>query len=850
MKSTRHQSRHSIANALLNTALLMVFAALLVFSVFLVRAKLLQNAQTLGIALAHSYAAEAQQDIEALKRYSLLACQYIDEISADGSDPEAVQKWLEGYLAKLTSIVGENNIDPYAVIAGRIVAANPWEGDADYQYASTLWYQQALNAQGELVCGDVYNDAITGARIFTISKALEQPGDVFALDVHIQMPMLRSVAQTLPEQSSFYMCDQDGQLLCWIGSWDMDSETAQQRASFLLAGMHDGSLLAYDASFTDQAGQERGAYYCDMANGWTVILTMPINSILMGDHNVVVYAIAGVALVLFAALAFMTLRDIVQSRRVRRADDTAQMLGDSFYTICRVNFRQGQYEAIKLHPDLADLPPRGDYALLLKAMQDRVKSSTYQAFEQSFSLDSISRRAAQGVSDYGGDYQRLFGSEYRWVNVRTLYDAKVAPDEVILCFRDVDAEKRRELSQLSLFEDALAAAQSSTRARSEFFSRMSHDMRTPLNAIIGCCELAQRDIAAGDQSKLASYIGKVDFAGRQLLALINDILELSRMEAGKDALQQRSFDLKQLLEDTAGLFRVGAEREGKQFSLRMDMANRHVLGDAQKIVQIVNNLLSNALKYSEAGASIRLEVRQFAAQPPRYQIVVADTGMGMSPEFMEHLFEPYTRETIFASRARSGTGLGMPIVKNLVQQMNGEITVASELGRGSTFTVTLPLEPAPDDAPPPNEPAAPTEPTAPAKPFDWQGRTILVAEDNEINLDILTDMLESLGAQVLGAPDGAQAVRIFSESAPHSIDAILMDMQMPVMDGCQAAEAIRALERPDAAGVIMIAVTANAFAEDIARTARAGMDDHVAKPIDMELLTRTLDRLVRERAAN
>lgn len=845
MEIRRHKPRRTTVNATLNIALLTVVALLLVFSVFLVRAKLLQNAQTFGQTLAYSYAIEEERNIETFKRYALLASQYIDEIAASGGNKKDVQTWLQGYFAKLTGIIGENKVDPYAVIDGYIVAANPWEGDDDYQYTATKWYTDAIDAGGELVCGEVYYDAITGQRILTISKELTQPGDVFALDIYIQNPAVHNDSLSLPDSSSFYLCDQDGQLLRWDDIWDTALESAQRRADYLLAGIRDGSLLAYDTSFTDQDGNERGVYYYVMSNGWTVILTMPLNSILMGDRSIVIYIIAAIAVLLFAALAFLTLRDIAQNRRVKRADDTAHMLGDSFYAIFRVNFRQGVYEAIKVYPDIHGiLPRRGDYSLVLNAIRPLVKSSTYQAFEQSFSLESICKRVMQGMPDYGGDYQRKFDGVYRWVNIRTLYDAKVAPDEVILCFRDVDEEKRREFDHLSLLQDALDAATASTRARSEFFSRMSHDMRTPLNAIIGSCELARQARTASDQGKVWSYLEKIEFAGRQLLELINDILELSRMEAGKDSLDEREFDLKQLFQNIAGMFRDLAARESKTFEPKLDFADVTILGDSQKIVQIVNNLLSNAFKYSEPGATIRLEVKQFSAQAQgKYTIQVEDNGIGMSPEFLEHLFDPYTRETVFTKRSRTGTGLGMPIVKNLVHQMGGEISVESKLGQGSRFTITLPLNVVHSKSPSAD---APQFDGCAAKAFDWEERTVLVAEDNEINMDIITAMLETLGVHVLCAADGAEAVDKFAQSSPGTIDAILMDMQMPVMDGCQAAAAIRALNRPDASLVPIIAVTANAYAEDIARTARSGMNDHISKPIDMALLTKTLEKLICE----
>lgn len=218
-------------------------------------------------------------------------------------------------------------------------------------------------------------------------------------------------------------------------------------------------------------------------------------------------------------------------------------------------------------------------------------------------------------------------------------------------------------------------------------------------------------------------------------------------------------------------------------------------GTRRRSAKFVNNLLSNAIKYSEAGDSIRLEARQFDFQEhSKYQIVVEDTGIGMSEHFMEHLFEPYSRETTFSSRSTVGTGLGLAFVKSLVQQMNGEISVQSQLGKGSRFTVTIPLKTVQQPLQPPR-----AERDRASVNFDWSHRRILVAEDNELNREILTEILKQFGAQVLPAENGAEAVQVFQDAEPYSVDAVLMDMQMPQMDGCQAAEAIRHLNREDAA---------------------------------------------------
>ncbi len=842
MKRARKASR--LQGNLLNGLLLLFVALLLVAAIFLVRTKLLQNAQDLGMALVHSYAVEEEMNISSLETSLNLTSHSIDEVLEQGGDSAAIQNWVKEYLTKITATIGEDLVDLYAVIDGEILAVNPWDEDTIYPYQQTDWYQRAVQAGGTAVRGEAYLDAITGEKVFTISKGLAREGDVLAMDVHIQNKSMHNTAQALPDNCSYFLLDASGQLIYSSTKWDIQPSTLQSYIDYVRVGIEDGSLLAYDAFVQDLEGVSRGVYYQTMRNGWTVILTIPTMHILMGDQNTLIYILAVVALVLFLMLAYITIREALRSRSMKKADDTAHMLGDSFFAIYRVYLRDGSYEGIKIYEDLqGKVPKKGSYGQLIETMRPLVKPSTYRAFEESFSLENIQKRIRQGVEDYGGDYQRLFGDKYRWVNIRTLYDQEVDPNVVILCFRNVDEEKRREMQTTLFLQDALEAAQRSTKAKSEFFSGMSHDMRTPLNAIIGCCDLAQKSHEAGNAAKAEEYLKKIHFAANQLLELINDILEMSKMEAGKQNLDLREINLEEILQKTADLFRDKILEDGKTLEVLLDIRDAQVLGDERKLIQILNNLLSNAVKYSNKGASIRLMARQFAVQPhSKYQIVVEDTGIGMSPEFLERLFDPYSRETTFTARATVGTGLGMSIVKSLVQQLNGEISVDSKLGEGSRFTVTIPMEPVER-----NSRATAARPQGLGTFFDWSKRTVLVAEDNEINLEIAVALIEQLGAHVLTAKNGQEAVQAFEASAPFAIDAILMDMRMPVMDGCQAASAIRALNRTDASTVPIVAATANVLAEDIAQTTQAGMNDHISKPIQAALLQKTLQALIAQR---
>lgn len=833
-----YTKRKLYLNNLLNVIILIIVLVIFIVSVLLVRQKLLQNTQELGMSLARSYASEEETYISAFRDMLSLGVQYVDELYESGNS-ENIQSWLQDYFDKISGILGDNVADPYAVIDGEIVAAHPWEGDEDYNYKDTMWYQQALKADGEVIFTDVYRDAITGQSIVTLAQELEKDGDVLVLDLYPDNIQNQKSSKELPEDCSFYLCDAQGNLITAMVPWNISKDDLEGNARYLLEGIRDGSLISYDAYFKDYKGEKRGAYYYEMSNGWMVILSIPFDSVLFGKKNIVVYLLAGVGAFTFLILLVMVLKNLFQMRKMRVSENTVSILGDSFYAIYLLDYKKGTYEFIKPSDDIAkEIPLKGAYEDLLEVIKKYVEPSVGKEFLHAFSLEQIRERVGERIADYGGDYKRRFGDTYKWVNMRTLYNEKVAPDQVIFCFREVDLEKRQQQQHMVILQDALESARENAKVKETFFNNMSHDMRTPLNAIIGFAELVQKN--KGDWEKTSDYIEKILYAGRQLLNLINDILELSRIQSGKNSLSNEEFDIEKTIKRSAELFESISVSQNKTLTVDVRVQDRDVYGDSFKLEQIMNNLLSNAFKYSNPGAQVNVEVRQDVyMNKSRYRIVVADTGIGMSEEFVRNIFEPYARETRFSTSAVVGTGLGMPIVKGLVQQLSGEITVESTLGKGSRFTLVIPFMTVHKADMVTHETAKDTE-----QEESLKGRRILLAEDNELNREIATEILQMNGVEVLSAVNGEEAVHMFRSSENYSIDAILMDMQMPVMDGCEAARTIRMLERADAKTVPIIAVTANAFAEDIEKTANAGMNGHISKPIDFKILTDTLVQII------
>ena len=763
-------------------------------------------------------------------------------MGSEGVDNARFREWLTDYFNKSASLFQADNLDIYAVLDGQVISAGGLR-DADYDYESQPWYQKAIAAQGKVIFTDAYtSDLYGGQPVVTVAVSAAGSPDAVAFDVPLSSFRAGHTFQNLPEGGAYYVLDTQGFLLYYNIPFTATEEALQVYTEDLFDRINRGELDGEDNEIVGMQKLTRGLYYQRAANGWLCILTVPYQTLLQGVQDILVWYGPGLGLLLAVALG-MWLRDRRLSHKAQRAAETVQVLGNMYYALYRINVVNGTYEMATgsdlVQQELAS--PTGDYSDLMQAIISSLDEWTGADFSESFSLERIRQLVEQQVGDYGGEFLRKINGEQRWISVRLLTDAQEIPNEAVLCFRDVEKEKEEQQQQVRLLKGALAAAEQSERSQKQFFSVMSHDMRTPLNIIIGMTNLALQ--SENDPQKTQDYLNKIGGASQQLLALINDILEISRLEQGNISMEVKSFDLVDAMQTWSAPFQAQAQAGGKDFRLSIDVKNVMIKGDPARLGQIINNLVSNAMKFTKAGDRVSVTLRQMdEGRRNNYLFTVEDTGAGMSEEFLPKLFDPYEREIRFGAKDVMGTGLGMPIVKNLVTRMGGQITASSTLGKGTVFSVTLPFDVG--DAPQ-------TAPVVEAPPAaQLEGRHILLAEDNFLNMEIATELLQMRGAQVTQAENGREAVDAFRKEEPYFFDAILMDMQMPEMDGCQATEAIRALDRPDAGTTPIVALTANAFAEDISRTAQAGMDAHLAKPINIELLCATLTKLMAHRGPN
>ena len=404
-----------------------------------------------------------------------------------------------------------------------------------------------------------------------------------------------------------------------------------------------------------------------------------------------------------------------------------------------------------------------------------------------------------------------------------------------------EMQRYKEALYAEKIERAAKRAEEASEAKTRFLFNMSHDIRTPMNAIIGFSDLLEKHL--DDKEKVHDYIKKIQLSGSFLLSLINYVLEMARIESGKATLRTEVGDAQELLGALNAVFEPAVEKKRLKYNCTLDVEHRFIICDVTKVREIVLNIISNSVKYTPEGGSVTVQIKEIPWEKEgwtAYRILVEDTGIGMGAEYLPHIFEEFTRERTSTESKVVGAGLGLPIVKALIDLMGGTIQVESERGKGIKFEVILPFEIASEEE---------VKDSYVKKEEKLYNRSkekrILLAEDNELNAEIAITILEENGFKVERAEDGCKCVELFSEKPAGYYSTILMDIQMPNMDGYTASRKIRGMEREDAKAIPIIALTANAFDEDRNKAFAAGMNGHIAKPIDVGRMVRSIGALVK-----
>ena len=404
--------------------------------------------------------------------------------------------------------------------------------------------------------------------------------------------------------------------------------------------------------------------------------------------------------------------------------------------------------------------------------------------------------------------------------------------------KEMEESNKKLKKAKNITTEALQTAENANKAKTDFLSNMSHDIRTPMNAIIGMTSLIRHD--AGNKAKVIEYADKIDISSQHLLGIINDVLDMSKIEAGKTVFKYTDFSILDFITELNTIFHSQIDEKNQTLTIiKENIRHEWVNGDQVHLMQIFSNLVSNAVKYTQEGGKIQFLVEERETKSSvyaKYRFLVSDNGMGMSADFKDTIFDAFTRAESSMTNKIQGTGLGMAITKNLVEAMGGTIDVESELGQGSCFEVLIDLRIAEDRFVSSAEQAEKDEPAGNV----LKGMRFLCAEDNELNAEILMELLKIEGAECTICENGKRVLEAFEQSAPGDYDMILMDVQMPVMNGYEATKAIRRSSHELAKTIPIIAMTANAFSEDIQHSLAAGMNAHVSKPIEMKVLEKTI----------
>ena len=571
---------------------------------------------------------------------------------------------------------------------------------------------------------------------------------------------------------------------------------------------------------------------------WTILGIVP-KSVVNANMNRLQYTTMAVMSSIVGMLAVTALLLVVQSNRQKLRKKDQQLLAreELFSSLSRnvddvflmIDTGTGKVEYISPNVRrILGISPEAvqeDFHVLCSAEGDNCTSR----------LDGLMQMEQGTQQEWDREFIHQETGEPHYIHVTGFINEVQGAKKCIVDLSDRTGEHQTTLA----VEAALEIAEKASQAKTDFLSNMSHDIRTPMNAIVGLTTLMENEL---DQpEKLAEHLHKLESSGQLLLGIINNILDMSRIESGKTTLIVEPMHLSQQLDQLSTMIRAQASEKAQTFTVSTHLRHENLLADPTRLNQVLMNILSNAVKYTPRGGHIRFEVEELPRNEhyAKYRFVVQDDGIGMSKAYQKTLFDPFTREERSGTNRVQGTGLGMAITKNIVDLMGGSISVESATGKGTRFEVVLefPIDTEAD--------AVPEAQALPEEPEDVSplcGMNFLCAEDNAINAEILELLLKSKGAHCKICPNGQEIVDAFVRVKPGEYDMILMDVQMPVMDGLEAARRIRSSANPLGQVIPILAMTANAFLEDMQKSKEAGMDEHLSKPVDIDALEQTVKR--------
>lgn len=973
-----------------NIIVLAMFVLLVLLCTVILRRALMANTNKMGLTLVENYSSSEESNMRACEAILTISVNYIAEREQDDASIEEIRQGLYPLMNGLTDMYGSENIQIYGrVLDGTQAVSNNPEIEAMSEYDVTVmdYYQGAMAANGETYISPVYTDTVTGLPVVTMCKAVPGSGSFLAIDMMFSYFEMNNGNLMLPDGASYYLTGRAGTLFYYKTSLDHQYEDFQEWLTGITQEIDSKIENQVLENIRDVDGAARNLYCHQMENGWTAILTIPKEEILSGagTFNYISFSLVflGVALVVFQIFRNykqekqkQMLQDERDQMAVRQRVYQNAMNGTAraYQAIYYIDVVKGRYEMLYPHPGKEG--ESGDYETEFVASRfarGLIAEEYRDDLQEFFDLSGILERF-KTEDHLELQYKRMAeDGEYEWCSaVITVAEmGESQPAAITVAVRSIDEIIHREEEQKEVLALAAERAESANHAKSDFLSRMSHDIRTPMNAILGMTAVAGMHI--DERERVLDALGKITVSSKHLLGLINEVLDMSRIESGRVSLTENAFNLSDTIDSLLTVFHTQMEAKGLELNVSISkLEHENVIGDEQRLQQIFMNIMGNAVKFTPSGGRVDISIEEKPSHVPGsgyYQFVFQDTGIGMEKDYIETIFEPFSRAADSRIGKIEGTGLGMTIAVNIARMMNGDIRVDSTPGVGSTFTVLvymklndctredtdafkdfsvlvvddeqtacesaceilnslcmnaeyvldgntavkriaearenandfsvvildwkMPEKDGVDTARDIRKTVGEDIPIIILSAYDWSdieaealdaginafiekplfktkltkvlkevlgvgeqekqvtaidafrqedfsGKRVLLVEDNELNIEVAAELLDVVGIQVEQALNGKLAVECALEHGPGYFDLIFMDIQMPVMNGYEAARAIRASGREDLAKIPIIAMTADAFANDIRQAEEAGMNGHISKPIDIEKLEHML----------
>ena len=976
-----------------NILVLGAFILVVVFCTIILRRTLSSNTNQMGLSLVENCTASEQSGIHACEVVLEIGVNYIEQREQEDITIQELREGLYPFMDGLIDTYGEENIQIYGKTfnATEIVSNDPELMElAKYNFLEAGYYQEAAAAGGEIYISPVYTDYVTGLPVITLCKMVPATGSYLAIDLKPSFFELMNEKLVLPEDSSYYLVDEQGVLVYYKSCWDYDSEKFQELVdNYIESADYNGNNSRVLENLRPMDGIVRNVYFHHMDNGWTGILTIPRDQILSGSDTF--YYICVVLILLgVAVFAFQLVREYGNQKRnqvLREENDRMaaqtrvyQNAMDSTARACRAIYYIYLKDNIcdTVYPHYEEGTKREPFDdKIAKSMHDGIIAQEHIELVKDFlNTDNIRKQLSNRDHMELQFERKKEGAEgYEWCSIAITVAEREAGElsAITIAIRSIDDMIRREESQKEMLAQAVERAEAANHAKSDFLSRMSHDIRTPMNAILGMTSVAIMHI--DEKDRVLDALEKITISGKHLLGLINEVLDMSRIESGKVSLTEGAFNLSDTIESLLTVFRSQVDLKGLALNAGIAMLeHENVVGDEQHLQQIFMNIMGNAVKFTPPGGKISIHIEEKASDIEGYgyyEFTFEDTGIGMEQDYIQKIFEPFSRAADSRTGKIEGTGLGMSIAVNIARMMRGDIKVESELGKGSKFTVIVYLKlddmTAADlavysglqvlvvddeetacesscemlrslgmeaeyvfsgeealerissedgkrfsgvilDWEMPGKDGVETtrdirrlvgnnitiviqsaydwadieaealdagvdafigkplfksrlvrvlrealgldheEKVSPFETYgqqDFSGKRVLLVEDNEINIEVAQELLSMVGIQVETATNGQLAVDAVMEKEPGYFDLIFMDIQMPVMNGYEASKAIRVSGREDLEKIPIVAMTADAFADDIRKAEEAGMNDHISKPVDVERLEEALKKWIK-----